>query len=90
MARSNYKYVYVSDNDLKYLYSKINQNYDFETDSYRNKTINMLNYTNRYSIHQGDINVFLKPNIFHLNYKLGMFSKTKKPFFFRPKKKNKK
>ena len=61
-----------------------------DLESFRHKTINNLNYEYPYYIHQGKNYVYLNSNEYCLSKKLGMFSKTKKPFFFRTKLKKKK
>ena len=87
MARSNWKYIYHTDYDLMVFYSKINSLFNIPEHNVRSLTINMLNYTQNRYVYQGKYNVYFDTSIYCLNYKLGMFTKTRKPFFFRSKKK---
>lgn len=87
MARSNWKYIYHTDYDLMVFYSKINSLFNIPEHNVRSLTINMLNYTQNHYVYQGKYNVYFDTSIYCLNYKLGMFTKTRKPFFFRSKKK---
>lgn len=88
MARVSWKYLYITNNDLKQFYAKINtQNY--LSDTSRNKTINLLNAEGVCSTYQGNVEVTTTLNTAMVGKKLGMFSKTRKPFFFRSKKKKK-
>lgn len=90
MARVSWKYIYTTKEDIKHFYLKFIGNYKI-LESYRNKTINNLNKNCEYYIHQGKNYVYLDSNKYCISKKLGMFSKTRKPFFFRTKiKKNKK
>lgn len=89
MSRVSWKFLYTTQADIKHFYIKTLGNYKI-LESYRNKTINNLNKDYEYYIHQGKSHVYLDSNEYCLSRKLGMFSKTKKPFFFRTKIKKKK
>ena len=51
--------------------------------------ITIIKWNNFYlvSIHQGKYNTELQQTYNHLGFKFGQFTKTRKPFFFRGKKK---
>ena len=87
MGRSAWKFLPVMQNDLKIYFSKIDEEYTARLDNHRSLSINSLNYRRSYKIHQGMSRTPLVPGRFCLGYKLGMFSKTRRPFFFRSKKK---
>lgn len=89
MSKSGYKFLFVSENDiLIYLYNlskkkKIN----IKKNNLRLCTVNRWNYKFLYNIHQGKYARIVLPSLYHFSYKLGMLIKTRKPFFFRSKKK---
>ena len=55
----------------------------------RRSTFNKLNCYSHRVVHIGNVFVYLNPSRFHIGLKLGSFTKTRKPFFFRSKKKKK-
>lgn len=57
--------------------------------SSRNLTISNLNFRTTKSVYQGKVFVYFNPSDYHVGFKLGSFTKTRKPFFFRSKKKKK-
>lgn len=59
----------------------------YTKESYRHKTLNTLNINQQYTIHQGKTTVTYPVMSKYIRKKLGMLSKTRKPFFFRSKKK---
>lgn len=87
MSRSNWKGVYHTEKDLCSFYKTINANFEYISNNDRYMTINKLNYKERRVVYQGKCRVFFDSSSYCINYKLGMFSKTRKPFFFRSKKK---
>lgn len=92
MARSNFKKLYLSYEDLYYDYFVRVLEQSIPThNSYRCKTINNLTCDAEFAIHNGRQHpVIYKSSEFSIGRKLGMFSKTRKPFFFRSKRKKKK
>ena len=56
----------------------------------KNITINYLNYMHRYFLYQGKFEVKKKFSMYHIGFNLGQFLKSRKPFYFRSKKKKKK
>lgn len=87
MSRSNWKFVYHSEKDICSFYKTINPTFEYISNNDRYMTVNRLNYKERRVVYQGKYKVFFDSSIYCINYKLGMFSKTRKPFFFRSKKK---
>ena len=87
MARSNWKYIYYTDYDLEVFYNSIDSSFIIPENNVRSLTINRLNYTQNHYVYQGKFNVYFDTSIYCLGYKLGMFTKTRKPFFFILKKK---
>ena len=57
----------------------------------KNRKLSVTNFfiNSLCKIHQGKFSVRFRLNEFYLGYKLGQFTKTRKPFFFRSKKKKK-
>lgn len=88
MSRVSWKFLYFTEYDLYTFYEPM-VGVQAPWDSFRNKTINNLNIDRFYNVHQGNVYVSFETTIYHLGWKLGAFSKTRKPFFFRSKKKKK-
>jgi len=74
---------------MLYFYNnKVLDNKTFYPQSDREKVINPLNCDAWFSIHNGSGQLTqYKSSDYCINKKLGMFVKTRKPFFFRSKKK---
>ncbi len=87
MSRSSYKFLYVTEEDIMQFYDSLDNMVYPSLFAPRNKTLNSLNYLANYHIHQGKVKVQFKACKFHINRKLGALTKTRKPFFFRSKKK---
>lgn len=88
MARSTYKY-YSFDNleILNYIHYLTEHNNLLVSKNIRSLTLHQLNYYLPFNIYTGKWVIkkyFLKH---HWNFKVGQFTKTRKPFFFRSKKK---
>lgn len=89
MAKSAWKFTFFSNEDL-YCYArnlqivKLKQTVNLNN---RWKTINKWNYRNLYKVSQGKYKTTVRPTLYHISQKLGLFAKTRKPFFFRTKKK---
>lgn len=89
MARSNYKFLYYTCEDIKLFYSKINNKFEYYNPCFRYRTINNLNIDENYVVHQGNTRVDVNPEEFSIGYKLGMFTKTRRPYHFFKKTKKK-
>lgn len=91
MARSNYKRFFLTYDDMYYFYNKdVLDNKNFKISSDREKTINALTCDSWFGIHNGKSNLTqYKSSEYSIGFKVGMFCKTRKPFFFRSKKKKK-
>jgi hypothetical protein len=76
-------------NDLEIYYRSIDKFFDLTVSVYRHKTINMLNCNRAYIVHKGHNGAYFKLNSFYLDKKLGELVKTRRPFFFWSKRKNK-
>lgn len=89
MARSTWKFLFITSYDL-YAHFKTQIKQDCPNifkPNIRAKTLNKWNYRSVYSVPQGKYRVNIRPSLYHIGYKLGAFAKTRKPFFFRSKKK---
>lgn len=87
MSRSKIKYTPLYTHDLRtYFYSLLNVYKNIKPLKYSRETFNGWNTLNTYYVHQGKSNVTIKLSKFHLDYKVGIFRKTRKPSFFRTKK----
>ncbi len=89
MSRVSWKFTHTTSNDLHYFFYKINNQHNFVFDSYRSKSVNNWNVGASYLLEQGKTKITVSTNEFCIDRKLGMFSKTRKPFFFRSKRKKK-
>lgn len=89
MSRSASKFIFITEYDLAtYLKTQIQPFYSVQFQpNIRQKTFNKWNYKSYYYIPQGKYTVKVRPTLYHLAYKVGSFAKTRKPFFFRSKKK---
>lgn len=87
MARATWKFLWATHNDIEKFYSKIDEEFSYFDEVYRHKTINVLNMNQYYTIHQGKTKTTFPVMSKYIKKKLGMLSKTRKPFFFRSKKK---
>lgn len=89
MSKSNWKFLSVNKNDMiffltnKFNLKKSKLNFFIK----KNKTVNNFNKNFKGFIHFGKLWRKNKPLKLHLSNKFGMFLKTRKPFFFRSKKK---
>ncbi len=90
MSRAAWKYTYTDYATLNEYCSDLINNIK-TTDKIKkikpNKAITSLNYKNFFIIYQGKEYIKKKFTKYHLNYKFAQFIKTKKPCFFRSKKK---
>ena len=89
MARSNYKYQPMYVDDLKNYFNKVFKEKKTIKKLKISKRKTIIKWNNFYlvSIHQGKYNTELQQTYNHLGFKFGQFTKTRKPFFFRGKKK---
>jgi len=88
MARSTYKYYNFNDLEItNYIYYLTENNNLLISNNSRSLTIHKLNYYLPFNIYTGKwtIKKYFFKN--HWSFKLGQFTKTRKPFFFRSKKK---
>lgn len=88
MARSSNKFIPMYFDDLRVYFKVLTEQKKLKPRKVaRRKTINYWNSLNLVSVHQG--RYWQKLNIleYHQGLKYGQLSKTKKPFFFRSKKK---
>ena len=89
MARSTYKKFFLTYDDMYFFYNNIvleNKRYTVLCD--RENTINNITSNTWFSIHSGKrFSTEFKSSEYSIGYKLGMFAKTRKPFFFRSKRK---
>lgn len=89
MARAGWKYYFFKDFEVEQ-YS----DYLFDDlvlpqvlNNKRHNTIHLLNYFLPVDIHTGKWTIDRKFNKYFINFKLGQFTKNRKPFYFRSKKK---
>lgn len=87
MARSCKKFLSVSISDFFQYILELEDATRNEFIVARNKTINNLNCRAIYTLHQGKVKHRLPFNEYYIGYKAGEISKTRKPFFFRSKRK---
>lgn len=90
MARASWKYHYFLneeiDNYIEYLSEENFVNETIPINS-RIKTITQLNYFLNVEIYNGKWHIFKKLSKHYFGYKLGNFTKNRKPYYFRSKKK---
>lgn len=88
MSRSSYKFLPLYSFEMKnYFFKLIEKNTKKNYLVYRNLTINNWNIKPLVKIYQGRYNSVFKITPFHIGIKYSQLSKTRKPFFFRTKKK---
>lgn len=87
MSRVSWKFSWATDDDLYLFYQTINPSFSYNFIPFRSTTVNNLNNHREFHLHQGKYHTYVYVTKFALNRKLGMFTKTRKPFFFRSKKK---
>ena len=89
MARASWKFHFFKNFEVEqYINHIVEESYDLNTkNNNRNSTIHKLNFFLPLNLHTGKW--LIKPNLtkFHIGFKLGQLTKTRKPFFFRSKKK---
>lgn len=88
MSRSSYKYLPMYEDDMKkYFYQLVEKKVYEKVLVNKRKTIIMWNNFYIAKIHQGRYYNRISQSRLLLSYKFGEFTKTRKPFFFRSKKK---
>lgn len=88
MARSRWKYLPLFTSDLKnYFNTLLGRSDDSILRKKSRETFNNWNINRKYKVHQGKVSVTLNVNEYFLGYKVGLFIKTRKPSFFRTKRK---
>ena len=87
LSRSNYKKHLLMLDDLYFFYSIVNPEFEYKLSSRRNKTVNNLSIRNTFYVHQGNSIKDVRLSEYSIGRKVGEFSKTRRPFFFRSKKK---
>ena len=79
--------MWATDSDLVEFFQKIDNNPVTFNYCSRHLTLNLLNVFKTVRVHQGKVYSSFELNEYYLGKKVGMLSKTRKPFFFRSKKK---
>lgn len=88
MARSRWKYLPLFTSDLKqYFNSLITGGKINILEKKAKETFNNWTADRKYKVYQGKTMVRLNVNEYFIGYKVGSFIKTRKPSFFRTKKK---
>lgn len=94
VSKSSWKYLQTNKEEMKYflrdfyLEKKLRGKTVLPTKN-KSITLNHLNYNNVYIIYQGKFWVRKKFSIYTIGRNFGQFIKTRKPFYFRSKKKKK-
>ena len=87
MARASWKYHFFKESEVEHY---VNYLTDGEVFSYNNKrktTITKLNYYLPSFVYTGKYEIERRFSRYHIGFKLGQFTKNRKPFYFRSKKK---
>ena len=88
MARASWKYLYFREKDINSYIEHLTENYTEISDHpARHITINKLNYHGIYNLYTGKWTFEKTFSLQHVGFKLGQFTKTRKPYYFRSKKK---
>ena len=91
MAKSAWKYNNYTNIDVENYFINLFSENSYKSEillrNNRSFKLNKLNYNFRYRVHQGKFSVIKRFLIYSINKKLGEFSKTRRPFYFRSKKK---
>jgi len=88
MSRSTFKYLPLYQDDLKNYFLNLIETKKIKRNIIsKKKTINVWNNFYTVKLHQGKYSNVFKTTDYHIGVKFGEFTKTRKPFFFRSKKK---
>lgn len=87
MARSSWKYHFYKLEELEaYLHYITDNGYYYQLTN-RKTTLNKLNFFKQGVLHTGKYTIVRRFTKYHIGLKLGAFTKNRKPFYFRSKKK---
>ncbi len=88
MARASWKYHFFREREIGYYSEYLSDDVrPYDAVSYRHNTITKLNYFIPVSIYTGKWWVDKNFTKYHTSFKIGQFTKTRKPYYFRSKKK---
>ena len=88
MARSSWKYHYYLKDEIEHYVSNLLDITNSDFNYRRHTTLTQLNYLNPSVIHTGKYTVERFFSKYHIGLKIGGFTKSRKPYYFRSKKKN--
>ena len=90
MARVSWKFYPFRDQEIEAYIEHITDTYSTFNDNNnkRHLTVHKLNFHMPFKIYTGKWTIQRELTKFHFGYKLGQLTKTRKPFYFRSKKKN--
>ncbi len=89
MARASWKYHFFKNVEVEQYINHITENdYDLiDKNNDRSTTVHKLNYYLPVTLHTGKWLITPTLTKLHIGFKLGQFTKTRKPYYFRSKKK---
>ena len=89
MARASWKYHFYKNEEIKDYIDYLIDSPISKVLSTRLTTITRLNFFKKGSLYTGKYSFLKKFSIHHIGFKVGSFTKTRKPFYFRSKRKKK-
>lgn len=90
LARASWKYHFFRKNEIEHYANYLTEDIrPTDVVTYRRNTITKLNYFIPTVIHAGKWSIDKYFTKYHVSFKIGQFTKNRKPFYFRSKKKKK-
>ncbi len=89
LARSRWKYHFYGKSEVESYVNYLTDKFDDNVLRDRKTTITKLNYYKPATLYTGKYSIPMRFSSHHVGFKLGAFTKNRKPFYFRSKKKKK-
>lgn len=88
LARASWKYHFFRLSEIEHYANYLTDDIKpYDVTTYRRNTITKLNYFIPTTIHTGKWSIDKDFTKYHISFKIGQFTKNRKPFYFRSKKK---
>ena len=87
LARSSWKYHFYRKDEVESYVNYLTDSFDYSELVDRKTTLTKLNYYKPGTLYTGKYTIAMRFSTHHVGFKLGAFTKNRKPFYFRSKKK---